>query len=91
MLEYDGGAQKRRHEQGHELTEHMAERHQRHKPQRMKALLIFSIRIDAVLERLEIGQKIAVRQDHAARLGRRAGGEQYLCDMFARQRFIGKG
>ena len=70
-LEDDGGAEKRRYHQSHELPENVAERHQRDKPQRVKPPFPFAVWLDAALEWLKIRQEIAMRKDDPARFRRR--------------------
>src|SRR5260370_41172080 len=71
-FENDRGSEKRRNEQRHELSEDGAQRNERDETQRVKPTLVFAIRIDAALQRLEVRQKISVRQHNAARLRRPA-------------------
>ena len=89
-LEHRRRAQQRRHKQRHHLPEDVAQRHQRNKSQRMHPLLILAIRIDAALQRLEVGQKISMRQNDAARLRRRPRRKQNLRNMIPRDRLVGK-
>ena len=70
-LEDDGGAEKRRYHQSHELPENVAERHQRDKPQRVKPPFPSAVWLDAALEWLKIRQEIAMRKDDPARFRRR--------------------
>src|SRR5579859_3366289 len=56
----------------------------------MKPSLIFSIWLDTAFQRLQICQKIAVRQNHAARLGGRPRSEKNLRDVIACDRFVRK-
>ena len=76
-------AQQRRHEQRHELSKYMAERNESDESKGMKPSLILSIGIDPAFERLEICQKIAMRQNDTARLSRRARSKKDLCDMIS--------
>src|SRR5271167_4692213 len=62
----------------------MAEWQQIEKAQRMEDSLILQIGADLPLQRLQVGKNIAVRDHHAAGLGRRAGGEYDLDDVVAR-------
>ncbi len=51
---------------------------------------MLAIRIDPAFQRLQIRQKISVRQHHPTRLGGRAGGKQNLRDVPPRQRLVGQ-
>src|SRR5256714_13753345 len=70
------GAEERRNKQSHELAEDMAQGNERNEAQRVKPTLVFAILIEATLQRLEIGQKIAVGENDAAGLGGGARGVQ---------------
>ena len=69
-FEDHGGSEERRNEQRRELAEDVAQRNEREEAQRVKAPLIFAIRIHPTLQRLKVRQKIAMRENDAARLGR---------------------
>ena len=71
-----GGAEERRNKQSHELAEDMAQGNERNEAQRVKPTLVLAILIEATLQRLEIGQKIAVGENDAAGLGGCARGVQ---------------
>ena len=71
-FEYNCGSEQRRNKQRQELAENVAQRNEGDKTQRVEPVLIFSILFDAAFQRLKVCQKIAVRQNNAARLGRRA-------------------
>src|SRR5260370_8947824 len=90
-LENDGSAEQRWNKQRHELAEDVAERNQRDKAQRMKPALVLAVRLDPALKRLEVSQKIAMSQDHTARLSGRARSEEDLRNVVARDRLIGEG
>src|SRR4029077_12755850 len=83
-------AQQRRNEERHELAEDVAERHKRDEAERVKPALVFSVRVDAALEGIEIGQKVAVGEDHAAGLGSGAGSEENLRDVASSDGFVGE-
>ena len=86
VLKDDGRRQQLRQKDAEELSEDVAERQQVEKAQRMKDALVLQILADLALQRLQVGQDVAVRDDDAARLGRRAGGEDDLHDVVARER-----
>ena len=69
-FEDHGGSEERRNEQRRELAEDVAQRNEREEAQRVKAPLIFAIRIHPTLQRLKVRQKIAMGENDAARLGR---------------------
>ena len=52
----------------------------------MKDALVAEIRSDLALQRFEVGENVPVGDDHAARLGGRARGEDDLDDVVARER-----
>ena len=72
VLEQHGRCQQLRQEDTQELSEDMAERQQIEKAQRMKDALVLQILADLALQRLQVGEDVAVSDDHAARLGRRS-------------------
>src|SRR5580700_8653490 len=90
MLEGNRRTQQRRHKQCHELSKDVTKRHQRDESQRMKPALILSIGMNAAFERLQICQKIAMRQNHTARLSCSAGGKKDLRDVISRDGLVGK-
>src|ERR1700674_4776291 len=71
-FENNRGTEDRRNEERHELAEYMAQWNECDEAQRVEATLVFAIRIDPALERFKVRQKIAVRENDPARLGRRA-------------------
>src|SRR6266849_7970619 len=71
-FENERGSEERWNEQGHELAEDVAQGNERDEAQRVKPALVFAIRFDAPLQRLQVRQKIAVRENDPARIGRRA-------------------
>src|SRR5258706_2739764 len=85
------GAEERRNEKGHELSEDVAERHQRDEAERMKRALVFQVGLRAAFDGFEVGEKISVRENDTARLGCGAGGEEDLRDVLAGERFAGQG
>src|SRR5258708_11655800 len=85
------GAEERRNEKGHELSEDVAERHQRDEAERMKRALVFQVGLRAAFDGFEVGEKISVRENDTARLGCGAGGEEDLRDVLAGARGAGEG
>src|SRR5882762_6941255 len=85
------GAEKRWNEKSHELSEDVAQRNQRNEAQRMEQTLVFEIGLHAAFYGFEVGKKISVREDDAARFGRSAGGEEDFRDLLASERFGGRG
>src|SRR5579859_298437 len=71
-LQHHRRSHERRHKQRHKLPEHVAERNQRNKPQWMHPPLIPRVLHNLFFNRLQIRQKISVRQHHAPRLRRRS-------------------
>ena len=85
FLEDDRGTHQRRNEDPEELAEDVAQRKQIHEAQGMKETLVFQIGLNSALERLEIRENVAVREDHAAGLGGRTGSEHNLGDVIPSQ------
>ena len=81
-----GRGQQLRQEDAEKLSEDVAERQQVQKAQRMEDALVAKVLADLALQRLEVGQDVAVRDDDAARLGRGARGEDDLHDVVAGER-----
>ena len=89
IFEGDGSAKKRRDEKRHELSENVAERNQRDEANGMQETFIFQIGFHAALDRLEVGEKISVREDDATRLGGGSGGEKNFDQVLAGKGFAG--
>src|ERR1019366_10759046 len=53
----------------------------------MKNALVAKVFPDLALQRIEVGEYVAMRNDHTARLGGRARGEDDLHDVVARERW----
>ena len=79
----DGRAKKRRNEKRHELAEHMAERNRGNKSQRMQPALVIAMFVDALFERLEVREEVAVGKHNAARFAGGAGSEEDFCHVVA--------
>ena len=86
VLEEHRGRQQLRQEDAEEFAEYMAERQEVQEAQGMKDALVAQILADLALQRLQVGQDVAVRNDHAARLRRGARGEDNLDDVIAGER-----
>ena len=67
----------------------MTQRNERCETQGVKPALIFSIFLDAALERLEVREEISVRQNNAPWLGRGSGGVKNLSNRVSRRSFAG--
>ena len=78
VLENYRPAQKLRQEDSEELPENVAQGQEIQKTHRMHQAFIFQVFANFCFERRDIGQDIAVRDDHAFGLGRRAGGKDDL-------------
>src|SRR5580698_4842892 len=85
IAEDQGARQKRRNEYSQHLAEHVAQRKQIQETQRMKKSLVAKIFLDLTLDRFDIGKHVAVRDHHAARLGRGARSEDDLQRIWARE------
>src|SRR5262249_25407934 len=83
LLEGDAGAQQWRNKKRHKLPKDVAQGNESREAQGMKPALVFSILINAPLERLKICQKISVGENHASRLGGRSGSVENLRDCAA--------
>src|ERR1035437_1068825 len=84
VLKDHGGCQQLRQEDSEELPKDVAERQQIQETQRMKNALVAEVFPDLALQRLEVGQDVAMRNDHTARLGSRTGREDDLYDVVSR-------
>src|SRR5690348_6715024 len=73
-FEDDRGSEQRRNKQRHELSEHVAQRNERDESQRVKPALIFPVLFNPTFQRLQVRQKISVRQNNSTWLRCRAGG-----------------
>src|SRR5579862_49938 len=73
--EHRCAAQNLREENSEKLAEHVAERKEIEKAQRMKEAFPAAIAVDFFFEGFEVGEQVAVGEDDAAGLGRGAGGE----------------
>ena len=87
------GAEERGNEEGHELSEDVAERNQGDEAERMKKAFVFEVGLHAALDGFEVGEKVSMGEDDAAGFGSGAGGEQDFCDVvtgdwFAGDRFV---
>ena len=69
--EDDHAGNHRRNERGHRLTEHVAERQQVQKAQRIEGSSPFPMFVNLALHRNDVRQDVAVRDDDAFRLRRR--------------------
>ena len=78
VREDDRAVEHRRHERRHRLPEHVAERQQVQEPDRMERPLVLPVLRDLALDRDDVREDVAVRDRHALRIGRRAGGEDDL-------------
>ena len=90
VFEDDCGAEQWWNEESHELAEDVAERDERDETERVKPLFVLAVRVDAALERLEIGEEVSVGEDDTARFPGGAGGEEDLRDVVAGDGFVGK-
>src|SRR6266567_3700189 len=85
-MEYDGGCQRLRHEDGQELTEDMTERKQVEESKRVNQLFVFRIFRDLTFKRLKIRQHITVSDYDSFRIGRCPGSKDDLKDVATRER-----
>ena len=83
--EDDRAGQHRRDEGGHRLAEHVAERQQVQEPQREERPAVAPVLQHLALDRDDVGQHVAVGDDDALGLGRRARREDDLGDVVARR------
>ncbi len=67
--EHDRARQQRRDEGRHRLAEHVAQRQQVEEPDGRKRPRVLPVLHDLVLDRHDVGQDVAMRDDHAFRLG----------------------
>ena len=77
-------------ENSEKLAEHVAERKEVEKSQRMKEAFPAAVAIDFFFEGFEIGEQVAVGEDDAAGFGRGAGGEDNFDGIGALNRRGGK-
>ena len=82
--EDDRAAHHRRHVGRHRLAEHVAERQQVDEAQRMERPRVAAVLHHLALDRDDVGHHVAMADDDALRLGRRARGEDDLDDVVAR-------
>ena len=82
--EDDVPRQHRRHERRHRLAEHVAERQQVQEADRLERPRVLPVLRDLALDRDDVREDVAVRDDDALRLGGRAGREDDLGDVVAR-------
>ena len=73
------------------MSEDVAEGDEGNKAKRVEKALVFEVRLNAALDGFEVGEKISMSEDDAARLGSSAGGEENLGDVLAGERFGGDG
>jgi hypothetical protein len=78
VLEVDLAAEELRDEDSHELPEHVAERYEVQKPYRVHQPLPLDVTTYLRFERREVGEEVPVREEDAARLGRRPRREDDL-------------
>ena len=84
--EHGHARQHRRNERRHRLPEHVTQRKQIQEPDRRERPHVLEIFADLALDRHDVGQDVAMRDDDALRLGGRARGEQDFGDIVARDR-----
>src|ERR1700730_9916704 len=84
--EDDGAGQKWRNENAQHLPEHMTQGQQVQEAQRMKEALVTKVLLDFTLDWLDVGEHIAMRDHHAARLRRSTGGKNDLQRIVSRER-----
>ena len=82
--EDDGAVDHRRHVRGHRLPEHVAERQQVDEPQRQERPGVLPVLRHLALDRHDVGEHVAMADDDALGIGRRARGEDDLDDVVAR-------
>ncbi len=86
VLKDHGGRQQLRQKDSEKLSKDMAQWQQVQETQRMKDALVAKVLADLALQRLEVGQNVAMGDDYTARLGSRARGKDDLHDVVARER-----
>ena len=85
LLEYHRAGQQRRDEQAQELAEDVAQRNQVQETDGMDEALVFQVGADFSFKRLEVGEEVAVGEDHALGVGGGAGGKNDLQHVLAAQ------
>ena len=88
--EDDGAGQHRRDERRHRLAEHVAERQQVQEAEREERRAPLPVLQHLALDRDDVREDVAVRDDDALRLGGRARREDDLGDVVARDRDVGE-
>ncbi len=86
VLKNNRSSQQWRQEHTQELAKHMAQRQQIQKPQRMHPALVLQIALHLALQRRDVCQNIAVRDDHALGIGGRPRGKHNLQDVIVPER-----
>src|ERR1017187_6464733 len=70
-----------RQKDSQELSEHVTQGQQVQKPQRMKDAFILQVLANLPLQRFQVGENVAMSDDHASRLGGGSGSEYDLHDV----------
>src|SRR4029077_20843659 len=86
VVKHGGCAKNLREKDPQQLAEHVAQWQEIEKTQRMKNAFITAVARDVSFDWLEVGQKVSVREDHSARLGRGPRSEDDLNGAVAPER-----